>query len=121
MSTIQGPLNNFIASVFTVGNSLVQAVFALFHLVLAFGHFWFNKFIQLMHTCVQLGFELFSGVAGFIVGMSIKCEGKFIRIIDTLFLSANFFILLILGGGGYYWWYTRTRSGKERRRIKLKG
>lgn len=98
--TIQGPLNDFIASVFTAGTSLVQAVVALFHLVLAFGHFWFDKFVQLVQTCVQLGFDLFRGVTGFIV--------------------ANFFILLILGGAGYYWWSIRTRSGKGGRRIKLK-
>jgi hypothetical protein len=72
--TIQGPLNDFIASVFTAGTSLVQAVVALFHLVLAFGHFWFDKFVQLVQTCVQLGFDLFRGVTGFIVGMLIKCE-----------------------------------------------
>lgn len=98
--TIQGPLNNFIASVFTAGNSLVQAVVALFHLVLSFGHFWFDKFVQFAQTCIQLGFDLFRGVAGFIV--------------------ANFFILSILGAGGYYWWSTRTQRGKQRRRIKSK-
>jgi len=98
--TIQGPLNNFIASVFTAGTSLVQAVVALFHLVLAFGYFWFDKFVQLLLTCVQLGFDLFRGVTGFIV--------------------ANFFVLLIIGGGGYYWWSTRTQSGKGRRRDKLR-
>jgi hypothetical protein len=118
--TIQGPLNNFIASVFTAGTSLVQAVVALFHLVLAFGYFWFDKFVQLLLTCVQLGFDLFRGVTGFIVGMSIKCGRRFSRITDTLFLVANFFVLLILGGGGYYWWSTRTQSGKGRRRVKLR-
>jgi hypothetical protein len=71
--TIQGPLNDFIASVFTAGTSLVQAVVALCHLVLAFGHFWFDKFVQLVQTCIQLGFDLFRGVTGFIVGMSIMC------------------------------------------------
>jgi hypothetical protein len=74
--TIQAPLNNFIASVFTAGSSLVQAVVALFHLVLAFGHFWIDKFVQLVLTCVQLGFDLLSGVTGFIVGMSIKCDER---------------------------------------------
>jgi hypothetical protein len=118
--TIQGPLNDFFASVFTAGTSLVQAVVALFHLVLAFGHFWFDKFLQFVQTCIQLGFDLFRGVAGFIVGMSIKCKRRFSRITDT-FLVANFFILLIFGGGGYYWWSTRTQSGKERRRVKLRG
>jgi hypothetical protein len=120
-TTIQGPLNDFIASVFTAGISLVHAVVALFHLVLAFGRFWFDKFLQLMQTCIQLGFDLFRGAAGFIVGMSIKCGRRFSRITDTLFLVANFFVLLILGGGGYYWWSTRTQSGKERRRVKLRG
>lgn len=122
--TIQGPLNNFIAAVFTAGTSLVQAAVALFHLVLAFGYFWLDKFIQLVQTCIQLGFDLFRGAAGFIIGMSIKCDERwFGRITDTLFLVANFFILLIVGGGGYYWWSTQTRSGKgkERRGIKLKG
>jgi hypothetical protein len=119
--TIQGPLNDFIASVFTAGTSLVQAVISLCHLVLAFGHFWFDKFVQLGQTCIQLGFDLFRGVAGFIVGMLIECERRFSQITDTSFLVANFFILLILGGGGYYWWSTRTRSGKERRRNKLRG
>jgi hypothetical protein len=70
--TIQGPLNNFIASVFTAGTSLVQAAVALFHLVLAFGHFLIDKFIQFGQTCIQLGFDLFRGVAGFIFGMSIN-------------------------------------------------
>lgn len=114
--TIQGPLNDFIASIFTAGTSLVQAAIALFHLVLAFGHFWFDKFVQFAQTCIQLGFDLFRGVAGFIVGMSIKGGRRFSRITDTL--SANFFVLLILGGGGYYWWSTRTQGGKGRRRIK---
>jgi hypothetical protein len=27
-----------------------------------------------VQTCVQLGFDLFRGVTGFIVGMLIKCE-----------------------------------------------
>lgn len=118
--TIQGPLNDFLASVFTAGTSLVQAVVALFHLVLAFGHFWFDKFLQLGQTCIQLGFDLFRGVAGFIIGMSIECKRRFSRNTDTLFLVANFFVLLILGGGGYYWWSTRTQSGKGRRGIKLR-
>ncbi|KAN0121557.1 hypothetical protein V8E52_003453 [Russula decolorans] len=96
--TIQGPLNNFIASLFTAGTSLVQAVVALFYLIWAFGHFWIDKFVQLVQTCIQVVFDLLRGVTGFIV--------------------ANFFILLILGGGGYYWWSTRTQSGKGRRRIK---
>ncbi|KAI0286776.1 hypothetical protein BGY98DRAFT_1092397 [Russula aff. rugulosa BPL654] len=95
--SLQGPLNNFIASVFTAGTSLAQAVIALFHLILAFGHFCLDKSVQLAQTCIQMGFDLFRGVAGFIV--------------------ANFFVLLILGGG-YYWWSTRTRSGKGRRGIK---
>ena len=119
--TIQGPLNNFIAAVFTAGTSLVQAVIALFHLILAFGHFWFDKFLQLVQTCIQLAFDLFRGVTGFIVGMLIKCERGFGRVTNTLFLVANFFVLLILGGGGYYWWSTRTRSGRERKRVKLRG
>ena len=118
--TIQGPLNDFIASVFTAGTSLAQAAVALFHLVLSFGLFWFDKFVQLVQTCIHLGFDLFRGVAGFIAGMSIKCERRFSRIADTSSLVANFFVLLILGGGGYYWWSTRTQSGKQRRRIKLR-
>ncbi len=82
--TIQGPLNDFIASIFTAGTSLVQAVVALFHLVLAFGHFWFDKFVQLVQTCIQLGFDLFRGVTGFIVGTSIHVrERRFSRITDT--------------------------------------
>lgn len=117
--TIHGSLNEFIASVLTAGTSLVQAVVALFHLVLGFGHFCLDKFVQLAQTCIQLGFDLLRGVTGFIVGMSIKCETTFSRITDTLFLVANFFILLILGGAGYYWWSTRTQSGKGRR-IKLR-
>jgi hypothetical protein len=120
-ATIQGPLNDFIASIFTAGTSLVQAVIALFHLVLAFGHFWFDKFVQLAQTCIQLGFDLFRGVAGFIIGMSIRGDRGFSRrITDTFFLAANFFVLLILGGGGYYWWSTRTRGGKGERRAKLR-
>jgi hypothetical protein len=119
--TIQAPLNNFIASIFTAGTSLVQAAIALFHLVLAFGHFWIDQFIQFAQTCIQLGFDLFRGVTGFIVGMSIKWERSFSRITDALFLAANFFILLVLGGGGgYYWWSTRTQRGKGGRRIKLR-
>ena len=115
--SLQGPLNNFIASVFTAGTSIAQAVIALFHLVLAFGHFCLDKSVQLAQTCIQMGFDLFRGVVGFIVGMSIKCERRFSRITDPFFLVANFFVLLILGGG-YYWWSTRTRSGKGRRAIK---
>jgi hypothetical protein len=121
--TIQAPLNNFIASVFTAGTSLVQAVIALFHLVLAFGYFWLDQFVQFAQTCVQLVFDLFRGVTGFIFGMSTKCERRFSQITDTLLLVANFFLLglLILGSAGYYWWSTRTRSGKGRRGIKSRG
>lgn len=75
--TIQGPLNDFIASIFTAGTSLVQAAIALFHLVLAFGHFWFDKFVQFAQTCIQLVFDLFRGVAGFIIGMSIRGDRRF--------------------------------------------
>jgi hypothetical protein len=114
--TIQGPLNNFIASLFTAGTSLVQAVVALFYLIWAFGHFWIDKFVQLVQTCIQVVFDLLRGVTGFIVGMSIKVQPDYST--DISFLIANFFILLILGGGGYYWWSTRTQSGKGRRRIK---
>jgi hypothetical protein len=78
--TIQAPLNNFIASIFTAGTSLVQAVIALFHLVLAFGYFWFDKFVHFAQTCIQLGFDLFRGVAGFIIGMSIRGDRRFSRI-----------------------------------------
>ncbi|SRR6266478_4021238 len=116
--SIQGPLNDFIASAFTVGSSLVRAAFALFHLVLSFGHVWFDKFVHLVQTCIQLGFDLFRGVAGFISGMSIKFERRFNRIADMFSIIANFFVLLILGGGGYYWWSTRTQSGRARRGIK---
>ncbi|KAF8480939.1 hypothetical protein DFH94DRAFT_736971 [Russula ochroleuca] len=97
--SIHAPLNDLIASVLTAGTSLVQAVVALFHLILAFGHFGVDKFVQLAQTCIHLGFDLFRGVAGFVV--------------------ANFFVLLILGGG-YYWWTARSRRGKERRGVKLR-
>jgi len=97
--TIQAPLNDLVASLVTAGTSLVQAAVALFHLVLAFGYFWLDKFMQFAYTCIQLGFELFRGVAGFVV--------------------ANFFVLLIFGGG-YYWWHTRSQNQnyKGRRAIK---
>jgi len=64
--TIQSPLNDFIASIVTAGTSLVKAVLALFHLVLAFGHFWFDQIVQFAQTCIQFGFNLFRGVAGFV-------------------------------------------------------
>jgi len=67
---IQSPLNDFIASIVTAGTSLVQAVVVLFHLVLAFGYFWFDQFVQLAQTCIQMVFGLFRGVAGFVVGTS---------------------------------------------------
>ena len=68
--TIQAPLNDLVASLVTAGTSLVQAAVALFRLVLAFGHFSLHKFVQFAQTCIQLGFEIFRGVAGFVVGMS---------------------------------------------------
>jgi hypothetical protein len=68
--TIQAPLNDLVASLVTAGTSLAQAAVALFHLVLAFGYFWFHKFVQFAQTVIQLGFELFRGVAGFVIGMS---------------------------------------------------
>ncbi|KAI0005467.1 hypothetical protein BJV74DRAFT_804583 [Russula compacta] len=95
--TVQAHLNDFIASVLTAGTSLVQAVVALFRLVLAFGHFWLDKAVQFVQTCIQLGFDLFRGVAGFVI--------------------ANFLVLLILGGG-YYWWTSRSGSGS--RGVKLR-
>jgi hypothetical protein len=72
--TIQAPLNDFVSSVLTAGYSIAQAVVALFHLVLAFGHFWFDKLLQFVQTCTQLGFDLFRGVAGFIAGMPIRSQ-----------------------------------------------
>jgi hypothetical protein len=75
-TTIQGPLNDFIASIFTAGTSLAQAAIALFHLILAFGHFWLDKFLQLVQTCIQLVFDLFRGVVGFGVGMSITHQAR---------------------------------------------
>jgi len=77
----------------------VQAAVALCHLILAFGHFGIDKFVQLVQTCIQVGFDLFWGVAGFVI--------------------ANFFVILILGGG-YYWWSARFRGGKERRAGKIR-
>jgi hypothetical protein len=68
--TIQGPLNELIASLVTAGASLAQAAVALFHLIFAFGHFWFDQFVQFAQTVIQLGFDLFRGVAGFVVGTS---------------------------------------------------
>ena len=68
--SIQAPLNDLVASLVTAGTSLAQAAVALFHLVLAFGHFWFDKFVQFAQTIIQLGFDLFRGVAGFVIGMS---------------------------------------------------
>jgi hypothetical protein len=53
----------------------VQAVIALFHLVLAFGHFWVDKAVQFVQTCIQLGFDLFRGVTGFIIGASGSIGG----------------------------------------------
>lgn len=81
--TIQAPLNDFIASVLTAGTSLGQAVVALFHLVLAFGLFWIDKFVQLVQTCIHLGYDLFRGVAGFVVGMSIELESRSNRNADA--------------------------------------
>ena len=81
--TIQAPLNDFIASVLTAGTSLGQAVVALFHLILAFGLFWIDKFVQLVQTCIHLGFDLFRGVAGFVVGMSIELESRSNRNADA--------------------------------------
>jgi hypothetical protein len=107
--SIQAPLNNFIASVVTAGTSLGQVVVALFHLILAFGHFLIDQSLQLVQTCVQLGFDLFRGVAGFVVGRSTKLSST--EMLIDYFVAANFFVLLILGGG-YYWWSTQYRRGK---------
>jgi len=100
-SSIHAPLNDLIASVVSAGTSLMQAVVALFNLVLAFGHFGFDQFVQLAQTCIQFGFDLFRGLAGFVV--------------------ANFFVLLILGGG-YYWWSTRSQRGRGKgsKAVKLR-
>jgi hypothetical protein len=117
-NSIHAPLNDLIASVLTAGTSLGQAVVALFHLILAVGLFGIDKSVQLVQTCVQLGFDLFRGVAGFVVGMSINGR-RLNRNADTLFFAANFFVLLILGGG-YYWWSTRSQRGKEGRTVKLR-
>jgi hypothetical protein len=120
--TIQAPFNDLVASLVTAGTSLVQAAVALFHLVLAFGYFWLDKFVQFAQTCIQLGFELFKGVAGFVVGMSgrsgLKGTCPRSALIQS-FLAANFFVLLVFGGG-YYWWHTRSQnqSYKGRRAIK---
>ncbi|KAI0252621.1 hypothetical protein BJV78DRAFT_1281481 [Lactifluus subvellereus] len=94
--TIQASLNDLVASLATAGTSVAQAVVALFYLGLAFIHFWIDKYAQFAQTCIQLGFDLFRGVTGFIV--------------------ANFFVLLVLGGG-YYWWTTQSHAGKRSRAI----
>ena len=84
--SIQAPLNNFIASIVTAGTSLGQAVVALFHLILAFGHFLIDQSLQLVQTCVQLGFDLFRGVAGFVVGRSTELSSTVNA--DTLFCGS---------------------------------
>ena len=71
-STIQAPLNDLIASLVTAGTSLAQAGVALFHLIFAFCHFWFDQFVQFAQTVIQFGFDLFRGVAGFVVGTSAR-------------------------------------------------
>lgn len=118
--TIQAPLNDLIASLVTAGTSLAQAAVALFHLVLAFGLFWFDKFVQFAQTIIQLGFDLFRGVAGFVIGMSNTIGSYQREALIHAFLAANFFVLLILGGGGYYWWSTRTQNHKGSRAVKLR-
>lgn len=70
--SIHAPLNDLTASILTAGTSLGHAAVALFHLILAVGLFGIDKFVQLAQTCIQLGFDLFRGVAGFVVGMSIE-------------------------------------------------
>lgn len=119
--SIQAPLNDLVASLVTAGTSLAQAAVALFHLVLAFGHFWFDKFVQFAQTIIQLGFDLFRGVAGFVIGKSstIGSHHRHKALIHV-FLAANFFVLLILGGGGYYWWSTRTQGHKGSKAVKLR-
>lgn len=118
--TIQAPLNDLVASLVTAGTSLAQAAVALFHLVLAFGHFWFDKFVQFAQTIIQLGFDLFRGVAGFVIGMSSATGSYQRKALMHVFLAANFFVLLILGGGGYYWWSTRAQGHKGNRAVKLR-
>ena len=82
-STIQAPLNDLIASLVTAGTSLAQAAVALFHLIFAFGHFWFDQFVQFAQTVIQFGFDLFRGVAGFVFGASssIGIHGALIKLI----------------------------------------
>src|SRR5579863_4672644 len=105
-STIQAPFNDLIASLVTAGTSLAQAAVALFHLIFAFGHFWFDQFVQFAQTVIHFGFDVFRGVAGFVVGTSSSIGNTWSA--DPInFLTANFFVLLIIGGG-YYWWYTRS-------------
>jgi hypothetical protein len=117
--SIHAPLNDLIASLVTAGTSLAQAGVALFHLIFAFGHFWFEQFVQFAQTVIQFGFDLFRGAVGFVVGTSSTRGAPWSA--DTFyFLAANFFVLLILGSGGYYWWYTRTQSGKGSRVVKLR-
>jgi len=119
--SIHAPLNDLVASLVTAGTSLAQAAVALFHLVLAFGHFWFDKFVQFAQTVIQLAFELFRGVAGFVIGKSSTTGSYRRKALIHVFLAANFFVLLILGGGGYYWWSTRTQSPKGgSRAVKLR-
>jgi hypothetical protein len=118
-SSIQAPLNDLIASLLTAGTSLAQAGVALFHLIFAFCHFWFDQFVQFAQTVIQFGFDLFRGVAGFVVGTSSKRCTCAPWSADTFyFLAANFFVLLIIGGG--YYWYTRSQSGRGSRAVKLR-
>ena len=92
---MQAPLNDLVASLVTAGTSLAQAVVSLFHLVFAFGHFWFDKYVQFARTCIQLGFDLFQDVAGFVVGAS-GCTTERRRILIHRFCSQ---LLRIIGSG----------------------
>jgi hypothetical protein len=102
--TIQAPLNDLVASLVTAGTSLAQAAVALFHLVLAFGHFWFDKFVQFAQTVIQLGFELFRGVAGFVIGMSSMMDRINLKALIHVFFGSQFLCII---------------SSRRRRRVLL--
>ncbi|KAH8835368.1 hypothetical protein DL96DRAFT_1573920, partial [Flagelloscypha sp. PMI_526] len=96
MPSVTSAISDFTNAVVNIFAQLGQSLIAVFQAIIAL--FW-NAITSILHlgqSVIQLFFELFQGVAGFIVGT-----------------IGNFLILGVLGGG--YYFYTTRQNGRKNR------
>ncbi|KAA1468578.1 hypothetical protein DENSPDRAFT_833925 [Dentipellis sp. KUC8613] len=87
--TLQASVGRFAGSLAEIGTSLVHSLIAVFFAVISLFQTIISSILHLTQSVVQLGLDVFQGVAGFAM--------------------ANFFMIAVLGGA-YYVYTTKYRS-----------